>query len=562
MNTKGHNINSNIAKITEPISVSQSDLANFVSFEAVKGNSGGGGTITLTINNTLSASAEEDIKKESTIKFINEAKDEFVFYGTKDKQRVSNSTFFIDASKPGNTAQNIRHCLLQNSFLNSNYKIEIAYKDGAFSNLITLKPLDTKQPQPLKVEKAENSSFVSLQGSIAASSNDTIFNKSDAASIELEIYTLEKNEAFLGVNKLPETSMGNYMTTLRKSYFGEPLWFNLNALMNNRSTHSDAFLAATDWCDAGTANAYRFIARRFDGKNREPFYISNVLYNITGYDRTLAENDLSPYVLKLEYDEADVLKQPAAIEPLTKQPELTHIKGQKQYFNFILSDEKHGTGNSGIKLGLQYRFYTQSKTYIGTQNAHLKDKNGLSVVNTIALDIDRMIEKVSTNKTIARVEVSLIMQSGSIVSIVSQPLSFRIIPVCLYRDKVKSFAFLNSLGGWSAFSFGGDSKSDFKASSETIFKTHTPGMESYSDLESVYSKEVKETFTVESLPINRQTVEWLRDMSASKAIYELNDDPKKSRYIIIEDMKINPNSKDELFTVEMKYRYSDSYNAR
>lgn len=559
-NCTGNIIKPYIANITEPASVSQSELANFVQFEAVKESTVNNEKIKFTINTAFDIN-DEKMEETSKITFSND-NDKYAFYGTKDKRKVSNTVFFIDENA-NSTGQNLRQCLLQNSFLASNYKIEVNFSDNTFNNIITIQPLDSRNSQPLTASKTEGSLFFNItHASISASGNDSIFNQSDSAAIELEIYTLEKDEAFLGVNKLPENSMGSYMTTLSKSYFGEPLWFNLNALMNNKSSFSNDFLRANDWSDAGTANAYRFIARRFDGKNREPFYISEVLYNITGYDRTLEKNDLSAYVLKLQYDqEGNLIIPTTAMQSLTKQPTLTHIKGQTQYFNFILSDEKHDE-ESNIQLGLQYKFFTQSGVEIGSTEMHLKRKKNFHVVNTIKLDIDEAIDKISTKKKIGRAEVSLIIKQGQTINIASQPLQFKILPTCLYESKVKNFAFLNSLGGWSAFSFGGDNKSDFKATSETIFKTHTPQMGVNSDIESVFSKEVKETFTVESLPVSRQTAEWLKEMSASPAIYELNDTPDKSRYIIVEDMKINPNSKDQLFTIEMKYRYSDSYNAR
>ncbi|SBW07338.1 hypothetical protein KL86DYS2_13146 [uncultured Dysgonomonas sp.] len=58
------------------------------------------------------------------------------------------------------------------------------------------------------------------------------------------------------------------------------------------------------------------------------------------------------------------------------------------------------------------------------------------------------------------------------------------------------------------------------------------------------------------MPVRREVCNWFKEMSASRMVYEL----ATQRYIIVDEMNIKPNSKDELYRVEMKYHYSDSYN--
>lgn len=453
--------------------------------------------------------------------------------GTQTKENVNSNTYFI--SKQLNiTAQNIRNCLMQNDFLSGNYNISIPYKDQKFGNIIHISPRHQNVTQNIKISSS-NPEFISITGEIEKPIGDSIFKNSANASIELEVYT--NTGSLLGENKFPEESLGTYMTTLRKSYHGQALWFDLNALIANRNTYSNAFLNANGWCDADTATDYRFIARRFDGVNHEPFYLSDVLFSITGYNRNLEKNDLESYIYNAQTKNI--------VKPLTNQPTLFHTKGQTQYFNFILSDENRIANH---QTGITYKLYSQSRVLLAEKTIVSQGKN-LAVVNTIKLALDEIIKGY---EKVGEVEVYLNVAG----EIKSSPLTFRILPECLYR--VNDFAFLNALGGWNSFNFGGDERTDFKASSTNIFKTHTPNHNISSEIESVYSQDVNEQFSVKTMPIDAKTVEWLKEMSASIAVYELSS----KRYIIVDEMNIRPNSKDELFEVEMKYRYSDSFNGR
>lgn len=546
----GHEIRKDIAKIVEdPKKVSLSEMPNYIQFASIEDNTENKPVeITLTVENkpidlegVKDTEHQKHIADCSTIRF-KERKTaiEHVIKGTKEVLNISNSTYYINEEDANSTLNNIKDCLLKNSFLGSNYDISVGIsknEDGtiAMSNTIKMTSLGAGENYVIDFFKSDDdkeNQIVTAITHTTTSNADSIDGGSGKASIELEVYT--NTDSLLGENKFPEQSLGTYIATLGKAYGGQPLWFDLNALMANKSSFSNEFLNAEGWCNAGTVNDYRFIARRFDGANHEPFYLSDVLYNITGYGRSLDPTNLKEYV----YNAQDK----HIVKPLTNQPTLYHVKGQSQYFNFILEDENRQADH---QMGISYRLYTQSKVFVAE---HQTTHNGkkMAIVNTIKLDID---EAIADRTNIGYVEVYLNVAGIS----QSQPLAFRILPENLY--KVNDFAFLNALGGWSSFNFGGDKKNDFKASTTSIFKTQTPQHTISSELEAMYSKNVKEQFSVKTMSIDATTAEWLKEMSASVAVYELST----KRYVVVEEMDIKQNSKDELFTVEMKYRYSDSY---
>jgi hypothetical protein len=177
-----------------------------------------------------------------------------------------------------------------------------------------------------------------------------------------------------------------------------------------------------------------------------------------------------------------------------------------------------------------------------------QDSSLFGLVNTICLDVDTaVLDRYAT----AGIVCVCLCRNGLPAG---EALTLRILPDCLYR--VNDFAYLNSLGGWSSFNFGGTEQTDFKADAVTIHRTPTPGCTVSSRIESVFGKGVSEQFTVQTAPLTRQTADRLKEISASVAVYELST----LRYVIVEELTVKHNSKDDLFALQMKYRYSDAYN--
>jgi hypothetical protein len=313
-------------------------------------------------------------------------------------------------------------------------------------------------------------------------------------------------------------------------------------LLRRKAGYSLAFLDATEWCDTGTICDYRFIAKRNDGVNSERFYCSGVMYALNGYDKFLNTAGMDDYIF-------DVMN-PFTIKPLSNHLIATHTKGQKQYFNFILKDELHTPDIPMTEslVGLLYRFYTQSGEYTGEIVTHEQNQRNFHVVNTIELGLDRQIESQenATGKKVGKVVVSLCCNEIE----TSEVIIFNIVPE--YSQVLNDFAFLNCLGGWESFNFGGTSAVEFKTKNDTVYKTLLPGFGLSDRLESVAQRSVEERLSVKTSPLNRCEMGRLSELSSTTVVYEL----RTRRAVIIDDLTLKYNSKDELFQAEMKYHYS------
>lgn len=482
--------------------------------------------------------------------------------GTSNPELVKDYIYYIGPSNEFGVskwelwqiADSLYQTLLKIDFIANNFDIALPPVTNESGNLargtkINIKSKGYGEDYAFSITAEDNrlyTDFISLTGNPTDTEcNDTISEGYTPVEIQLDLY--KDTGVFLGQNDKPDaTNMGTYVTTLSKSYHGEPLWFNINAL--DAGKHTTDFLNPAKeyrWLDTGTMRSFRFAAKRFinDTKkyDKTTFFYSGVFYIIDGYHRTLEENDLDAYIYDIAKDNV--------VRPLTTQPELTHVKGQTQYFNFILSDTEHTSGDQ-MQIGLRYKTFSSSGRQIGEVTSQLTDRKELHMVNTIKLDIDSLTEQY---KSTAFVEVSLCRSDKE--QPISLPLRFRILPECLY--KVHDFVFLNRLGGWSSFNFPGTEKTDFKTTATTIYQTHTPGKTINSQIESVYDKTVTESFTTETMPVTREICNWLKELSTSKAVYELSS----GRYVIVDELNIKHDTKEELFRMSMKYHYSDSFNA-
>lgn len=569
----GYFIN-NIANETKtPARVSLSDNPNFIQFES---KSGSNTPVEISIN-IISTGYYLDDSDPGNQKFINvteftirEAKtnNEYVLRGTSDISEITEDTFYIgpqlDFPIPGwpawqlyQVAGSLRDALRRNDFIGSNFDISlppVQNPDGTLSqgNVIKIKSKGSGDDYAFKIIASDSrltENFFTVTGNPEnTSSGDTISAGYNPVEVQIDIY--QDTGVFPGEDDKPgDNNSGTYVKTLSKSYANRPIWFNTNVVDSNR--HSIDFLNLEGWVNTGTVKDFRFIARRFIndvGKyENSVFYYSNVLYMITGYTRSLEHNNLSDYVF--DTFEGNLVK------PLANQPVLTHIKGQAQYFNFILSDPDRSKdlGDNEYSLGIIYRLYTQSKRFIADIPLHQQSRKLFNIVNTIRLDIDAAI---GDHVNVGYVEVYLSRRYPNIENpvVTSYPLKFNILPECLY--KVNDFAFLNPLGGWSSFNFSGTETTDFKASTNSIYKTQTPDHTISSEIESVYTKETEEQFTAQTMPIRKDVCDWLKELSSSVAVYELSS----KRYIVVDELNIKSDTKDDLFRLEMKYHYSDRYN--
>lgn len=537
----------NIAKESKsPTKVSLANNPNYVQFESTgevsnppTENKNKQIDIRLTI---LSTSLDAD---KCFIPITEEATEiDHSIKATRNRNEVNNNTFFLDSSA-STTAENIRYCLMKDSFFNGNFDITVP-PIAAGSNVIngsTIRIVSKRIGSTSGIRLTDlNDLFIRFtDNSTTPPARDSISGAlDDPGNCEIEIDIYQDTNVFLGV--ADKTTLGTPVVSLAKAYFNNPIWFDINSIWGNQQKYSNSFLHTDTWCDAGTATDYRFVAKRSDGKNRESFYISDVLYTLSGYNRNLDNADLTDYVY-------DTTKK-NNVKPLTRQPILPHVKGQSQYFNFVLSDPDRNNITNEYNMGIRYELKTQSGSNLGYLVSSMQNRKKFSIVNTIRLDIDNLLETHAQREKIGIVEVYLSKDGNKS----SEPLTFNILPESLY--KVNDFAFLNSMGGWSSFNFSGTEETDFRTSTNTLYKTQTPAYSISSDIESVYTKEVSEQFIVQTMPIKAHIAKWLKELSASPAVYELST----KRYVIVDELNIKPNSKDDLFALQMKYHYSDSYN--
>lgn len=466
-----------------------------------------------------------------------------ILEATTEPDKVSSQTFFVAKNKDNSvTAENIRACMMNNTFLKNNFHITIPTltENGETKNGRTIYLTPKGKSPAYTFQSFDVPAFISKQeGLYQWELEDTLLEDKEVCEIQIDMYKQ------LGADDQGNAPSEVYTTTLSKAYSGTPLWFDTNTIWANQNSYSDSFLnAGYKWCNTGTDTSFRFTAKRFDGVNNETFYYSDTLHAVTGYGRNLESNNLLNYV----YD----TQTANHIKPLTRQPVLTHIKTQKQYFNFILSAPAHGehseADNEQHRIGIECEIYNQSGSYLGSEIIAIQGRSAFNIVNTLCIDIDTAIEKYAN----AGIVKAYLWHNGKAMG---EPLTYNILPACLY--KVNDFAFLNSLGGWSSFNFGGTEQTDFKSNATTFYRTQTPGYTISSRIESVFNKEVTEQFTVHTAPVTAEVAEWLQEVSSSIAVYEL----ATKRYIIVEEMNVKHNSKDDLFTLQMKYHYSDSYNA-
>lgn len=540
----GYFTNTRIANVVENKKITLAHNPNFVTF-STKDNRKVPIKINLTVGTTYSGGEEFPEAATFSITEISTGI-KHTFRGTNSKENINSNTYLLNSDRAV-TAENIRIVMMKDSWLKNNFEITIPFRVNGtnITNGYTIYMTSKGAGEQFTFKfEGLNNTFLTLSGNPSSSTNsDTIDGGKGNTEIELDLYT--DTDVFLGVKDIPsEADFGTFVTTLSKHYYQDSLWFETNTLISKKIGYKTDFLTSSDWVDAGTCSDYRYIAKTYNGETRIPFYISNVLYVLNGYDYTLNENDLTDYVYDTLY--------PIIIKPLTNAPDKNYVIGQTEYFNFILSDTQHNINISPeFNFSLTYKYYTPSGDYITTINKQAKNRKKMNVVNVVKLNPDiESVEKSNTGKTVGSFTVCLNKDNTPI----STELKYNVVPECL--NKTNEFAFLNRLGGWDSFNFGGTWNTEFKTDASTVYKTLLPDYTISSEIESVFKKEVEEQFAIQSDMVDYETVEWLRELAASKVVYELDT----LKYVIVDDLILKYNDDDDTYQVEMKYHHSDTFN--
>ncbi len=539
-----------IAVVDNPITFSLAGNPNFIRFRSLDSETKSATVDVYLIlkTNTIGEASFSITDQRATTNLS--------FRGTDDPKNIGADRFYISKKSKEITLENIKACLMKNAFLRDNFILStsplqkdririVSRRSGgryAFTFATTAPNVFAISGNPLHTINQDSISRNPEYAKIANPASNVPADYDEDCEIHLEVYA--DTGVLPGKDGTPtDSNMGVLQTTLTKNYLGDPLWFDVNTVVADKGTAPR--LAADGWFDTGTCTDHRYVAKRYSGKDVMTFYYSDVCYVINGFRRTLDTNNLSP-------DDgsalADYVYNTAArntISPLSNRLEATHIRGQKQFFNFILCDK----ATADQQLSLRYKVASPSGVELGQTEKHQQGSKAFAIVNTIALDIDSLLD---TYPNAGHIEVSLCHNGDE----VSRPLRFRILPEHLYG--VKDFVFLNALGGWSSFSFGGRRQTEFSAAKTTSYRTRTPDSNTIDRIESVDGSEATEAFVVQSLPISPDVADWLKELSVSSAVYELST----GRYIVVDELNVKHTSKDDLLRLEMKYHYSDSYNSR
>lgn len=463
---------------------------------------------------------------------------------------------------PLTTAQNLRETLLRCPFIRDNFKVSLSAtvvgegENGMnieMGTTICLEALGVGSRYNFDINRPDDyydsdfKKFIGIEGTGNKLSNpDSINEGAEVCEIHLDIYS--DTGILLGQDDKPDMGdLGLYRTTLSKAYNNAPIWFDVNTMQTDKYlapfvSHGDGAekYPAGIWFDAGTVSDRRFVAKRVTRSLSESFYYSPVLYALTGNGHDLDVNDLSDYVVDMSVTDETTR---TLARPLTHQPVLHHVKGQTQYFNFILSHAREA--DSLQTIALEYELLTQSGVPIGSFVEHEKRCADMGIVNTVIPDIDRFVD---SYPNLGTVRIRLVSGQRPL----TEYQTYNILPSDLFH--VNDFVFLNALGGWSSFNFGDQTQYDFKATASTYFQNHTPSSRTHSSIETVYRKTKDEKFSVRTIPVSLQTADWLKEIASSVAVYE----QQTSRYVVVDELNMKYTSNDSFVRLEMKYHYSDS----
>lgn len=524
----------NIANITEPKQLSLSKLPNYVQFASLPAN-----RVTLLITVYLGMVTEES----QGLLIHTPSGTDYAFPATHDKAKAYGNVFYI-SELTVETAENVRQALLSNSWLADNFYITIPADWSGSTPVVGQKIyIESKGAGDMynitvtSPGDPGGDAFVIEGVRPVSQANDSIVGEDSDTSIQVEVYT--GNNIVFGRNDKPDTleRLGRMEATLRKTYAGAPVWFDLNALFGRATPHNlppVSAIGAPDWFDAGTAIGYRVIAKT-SGVNNSTFYYSNALWAIAGGSRISDAPDMEPYIYS-----------GGQVKLLTNRPRVKHMRGMRQYLNFILKRENPDEFYT-TSLLVCFRAYTAGGQFLGQIfDQNLSGAiNGL--VNTCVLRADEVLGEFPEA---ALLKINL--AKGNLL--VSDTMELQVVPEHLHTLNYVSF--INMIGGWDTFNFDAVSLSEVKPTNTTYFSPVTPSHRRGDGVETVLSVALDTPLTVDSAPVPDAVAEWAKEIAASPVVLDMH-----GNYIIKDDftVKIDPKTKN-FQTITMKYHLSETYN--
>lgn len=526
-------ITKDIAIITEPKIVSLVGSPNFVTFA-----SKAAAKTYIDVDIKIVATPATPSVESRTVLRVYEASGALhEFHGTTDPSKVGGNVFLV-ASSAADTAENLREALLAVQWIDANFEVRIP-STWTGSEVISGDTLNIKgkgagaefRINILAPNNTANSAYAITWTSNTSTDGDTI--KGNVAAVEIELDVYENPDTFLGADDRPidEDKLGRRVLSLQKTYAGAPVWFDVNGAFSKYREYNAP--PTSGWFDAGTAKKFRFIAK-VKGINNYNFYISNTLFSLNGFARVSAPVNMSDYV----YGDSSMLL-------LTTAPARDYVRGQKAFLNFIYSDPQRGQPAPVYPtLYVRYTLLTRGGNVLAQLDRHAVTGAALSVVNSLVLDIDYILD---TYDNVGEVRIGLVQEGAA----VSNEIIYNVRPECLHD--VTQFVFINSLGGWDAVNFDAPVAENVARSADTYNKTITP--QTVGGAENVYTVRVAETFTLEGAPVDDAVAEWLKEFAASPVIFDA-----AGRQIIIEEFTLaKSDASKNMHTPKLIYRINDTY---
>lgn len=501
-------IDTNIATIQDADEVTLVNNPSFIIFSGKGESTSPIPTFELTVKQF---SSSQELPSAAQLVFTETASGTIhTFQGTTNKNLISgNKNYFYINTNPVITCNNLVQALLGNSFFKSNFIFSVT------NNKVTL---TGKRKNPnFSFSLIYNTSFCSVNtANYVITNTNTLYN----SQVELDIY---RNDEFI--------------TTVSKSYIDGDVWFDINNILNRvMKAYPNCLFLPNNIVDSGSTMKYKYHSKRIKDFNTEFINFSDNKYVVDGFFRTLEPNDINNYVYSPDADDE--------VDILTNKLNRIYNVGEDISANIIIKD----SGINNFKIGLLIKYYENNKLV----NENIVDTdNGNNLINSIYVTADKILV---TDRT-QFIDVAFVRipnESPDDYYEISTYIRYTILREC---NDSYGFMFLNKLGGWDCYYFNSDFSTDFKTDATTSFKTLQPNYKVSDTYEKVERKEVSETFVIKSM-VDKETAEWLKELSTSKYVYSLFDN---NRYVIVEDFDLSISDKD-LFEVTMKYVYADSYN--
>lgn len=464
-----------------------------------------------------------------------------LFTGTTAMENVGGAIYYVAQDKT-DTAENLRQALLADPWVQANFDIAVpAVWDGAnLHNGDTLNIVSNGYGAEFNIQlsapgNAGNTAYTITLVHGTSQNGDSISGEATTAEISLDVYV--DAPIFLGADDKPTSAamLGTFAVSLSKTYSGDTLWFDLNSPFSKYGAYNLP-PDAPGWFNTGTLRVFRFVAR-VAAVNNFAFYQSNALYVLRGYGAASDPIDLEDYVYDVE-----------KIKLLTNKPRTIYVRGQREYLNFMFSDEDRGKPYvPDWTVKVVYRAYSTTDKFLGEGFSDQIKRSDLNMVNTCILRIDDVLDQFPT-AGIIRVALA----RGN--AIISSDLEYTIRPAALHT--LNQFSFLNRLGGWDSFNFDAAASEDIKVTFDTFSKTVTPGYVKGEGVETVYASDLDATQTVVGAPITDEVAEWLKELAASTVV--LDSDGKQ--IIKTEFTATLAEGATNMQVPTMKWRPSETYN--